>query len=155
MKLRGGHDISLSGRPLGKVEALPDPEVLYLPMYSRRFNFSEVCVEEGQRVHPGQALAKDPVNYSVPLLAPRAGTVRLNAVGDHIVLEDVAQEPEEPYHPDEDLEHVPKDMGSAGMRRYKLLGLGAWQFLHDAHTDELPDPFGVPGWNRSGRAAAC
>ena len=145
MKLRGGHDVSLRGRPSSKVEALPDPEALYLPKYSRRFSFSELCVADGERVHPGQVLAKDPANYSVPLLAPRAGTVRLSAVADHIVLEDVAQESEEPYHPDEDLAHVPKDMGSAGMRRYKLLGLGAWQFLSDAHTGDLPDPFGVPG----------
>ena len=144
MKLRGGYDIHLTGRPASKIGLLPEVEQLQLPLRSRRFEFSEICVEEGQRVHPGQELAKDPANYSVPLLAPRAGTVRLNAAEGHIVLEDVAQEAEEPYHPDEDLEHVPKDMGSAGMRRYKLLGLGAWQFLQDAHPGELPDPFGVP-----------
>ncbi len=144
MKLRGGYDIHLKGRPASKVEVLPETAELHLPLRSRRFSFSEVCVEEGQGVSPGQVLARDPSHYSVPLLAPRAGTVRLGAAEGHVTLVDVAHVAEEPYHPDEDLEHVPRDTGSAGMRRYKLLDLGAWQFLHDAHTGELPDPFGVP-----------
>ena len=33
-------------------------------------------IKEGQQVEPGEILAKDSDNYSVPLLAPRAGTVR-------------------------------------------------------------------------------
>lgn len=144
MKLKGGYSVSLQGRPAGTVETLPEPEVLCLPLQSRRFSFSEICVADGVRVHAGQALARDPLNYSVPLLAPREGTVRLGGAEGHIVLEDVEKTPEEPYHPGEEPEHVPRGMGSAGMQRYKLLTLGAWQFLSDAHTGELPDPFGTP-----------
>jgi len=144
MKPRGGYDVHLKGRPAARVEILPEVEELHLPLASRRFDFSELCVAEGQRVLPGQTVARDPSHHSVPLLAPRAGTVRLGAAEGHVTLVDVAHVAEERYHPHEDLEHVPKDMGSAGMRRYKLLDLGAWQFLHDAHTGELPDPFGVP-----------
>jgi len=144
MKLRGGHNIHLKGRPAATVDVLPEVAELHLPLRSRRFSFSAVCVEDGQPVRPGQALARDPANYSVPLLAPRAGTAQLRAAEGHISLTDVAHVAEEPYHPHEDLAHVPKDIGSAGMRRYKLLELGAWQFLHDAHTGELPDPFGIP-----------
>jgi Na+-transporting NADH:ubiquinone oxidoreductase subunit A len=142
IKLRGGYNVLLAGRPSAQVEVLPEPEVLYLPLRSRRFRFTERCVKEGQRVRPGQPLAKDPGNYWVPLLAPRAGTARLQAVDNHIVLEDITGEDEEPYDPREAAPHVPKGMGSVGMTRYKLLALGAWQFLYDAHTLSLPDPFG-------------
>ena len=144
MALRGGYDILLAGRPSDRVEVLPEPDVLYLPLRSRRFSFADVKVEEGQRVGPGQILAEDPANYCVPLLAPRAGTVRLGAAAGHVVLEDVAQEPEEPYDPREDATHAARDADSAEVRRHKLLALGAWQFLSDAHEKSLPDPFGTP-----------
>jgi len=144
MKLRGGYNVRITGRPSGAVEVLPEPDTLYLPLRSRRFNFSEVCVEEGERLSPGQAIARDPQNYSVPLIAPRAGVARLNAAEGHVVLEDVTKIPEEPYHPSEDIPHVPKGLGSAGMKRHKLLELGAWQFFCDAHSGALPDPFGTP-----------
>jgi Na+-transporting NADH:ubiquinone oxidoreductase subunit A len=144
MKLRGGYNVLLSGRPSGRVEVPPEQEDLYLPLQSRRFTFSELRVEDGEQVYPGQVLAKDPGNYSLPLLAPRAGIARLSAAQNHIKLESVTTGAEEPYHPDEELAHVPKDMGSAGMKRYKLLALGAWQFFHDVHTDMLPDPYGIP-----------
>jgi len=144
MIFRGGYNVRLRGRPSGAVEVLPEPEVLHLPLLSSRFNFSEIAVEEGERVRPGHILAKDFGNHGVPLLAPRAGTVRLGAAEGHITLDEIAREPEEEYHPDEDSLHVPKAVGSAGMKRYKLLDLGAWQFLYDAHTKELPDPFGAP-----------
>jgi Na+-transporting NADH:ubiquinone oxidoreductase subunit A len=144
MKLRGGYSVRLEGRPEGSVEVLPEPEVLHLPLTSGRFSFGELKVVEGDRVYPGRILAEDPACHSVPLLAPRAGTVRLGAAEGHITLEDIAKEPEEPYHPDEDAEHVPKGAGSGGMKRYKLLELGAWQFVRDAHTGELPDPFAAP-----------
>ncbi len=144
MKLRGGYNILLAGKPTREVQVLPEPQVLYLPLQTRRFSFSELSVAEGQRVKPGQVLAKDPGNYSVPLLAPRAGTVKLNAAENRLVLENVAHPEEEPYDPRQDHEHVPRDMGSVGMKRYKLLALGAWQFFHDAHTEELPEPFGTP-----------
>lgn len=144
MKLRGGHNVYLTGRPSSSVEILPEPEELHLPLWSSRFAFTQLLVQEGQRIHAGEVLARDPANFSVPLLAPRGGTVRLTRHENHVTLEDTAKEPEEPYHPDEDAEHVPQDMGSAGMRRLKLLSLGAWQFFYDAHTLELPDPLGTP-----------
>ncbi len=144
MKFAGGYDVLLAGKPSRRVHELADPDVLYLPLTSRRFEFSEIAVKEGQRVRPGQVLARDPEHYSVPLIGPRAGTVRLESVENHIVLEDVTNVPEEPYEPDEDLPHIPKTMGSVGMRRYKLLTLGAWQFVYDAHSGDVPDPFGTP-----------
>ena len=144
MKWKGGYDVGLSGRPAAEVAVLPEPDALHLPLASRRFRFTDICVEEGRRVEPGHVLARDPRSYSVPLLAPRAGTVRLATHPGHITLEDVAREPEEPYHPHEDLAHVPAGLGSAGIKRCKLVELGAWQFLFDAHTGALPDPFGAP-----------
>ena len=73
MRFRGGYDIMLAGKPVERVEVLPEPKVLYLPLRSRRFVFSELCVKDAQRVESGHALARDPENYSVPLLAPRGG----------------------------------------------------------------------------------
>jgi Na(+)-translocating NADH:ubiquinone oxidoreductase A subunit len=140
----GGYNVALQGRPSDQVDVLAEPECLHLPLQSRRFQFDRVAVTEGQEVAPGHVLARDRGNYSVPLLAPRAGTVRLDAVDGHVTLEDVAKVPEEPYHPDQDLDHIRPDLGSAGMKRHKLVELGAWQFLADAYTGELPDPFGVP-----------
>ena len=81
----------VEGKPNGAIQVMPEPQKLYLPLRSRRFVFSEVCVKDGQRVDGGDILAKDLNNYAVPLLAPRAGTVRLRAVENHIVLEDVSQ----------------------------------------------------------------
>ena len=144
MKLHGGYNVLLAGKPSGQIEVLPEPESLYLPLKTPRFEFSEVCVEAGQQVRSGQALAKDPDNYSVPLIAPRSGTVRLGTVEGHIVLEEIARTDEEPYDPLEDELHVPKGIGSVGIKRYKLLALGGWQFFHDAHSRRLPDPFGTP-----------
>lgn len=144
MKLRGGYNISLAGRPSGYVELLPEPETLYLPLRSRRFTFSRTCVEEGQRVQVGHVLARDDENYSVPLLAPREGTVRLEAVEEHIVLEDVAVEHRGPPDPLKDAPHAPDEPPAVADKRDKLLELGAWQFLADAYTGCLPDPHGTP-----------
>jgi len=144
MNLKGGYKIRLQGNPAGMVDSLPEPDKLYIPLFSRRFDFSQVFVEDGQQVHPGQVLAKDPANFNVPLLAPVAGAVRLGALENHIILEDVFRMPEEPYNPDEKLAHAPKRTGSAGMQRLKALELGAWQFFQDAHTGALPDPLGEP-----------
>ncbi len=144
MRFRGGYNILLKGRPDSAIEVMPEPKILCLPLRSRRFTFSEICVKDGQSVSGGDVLANDPNNYAVPLLAPRAGTVRLKAVEDHIVLEDTAQLEEHADIVGEELSHIEQEMGAAGIKRYKLLVLGAWQFFCDAHTGALPDPLGTP-----------
>ena len=144
MKLHGGYNIKLEGRPAGKVELLPEPEVLHLPLWSRRFKFTDVRVQEGEQVVPGEVLARDPENFLVPLLAPRAGTVSLSEVANHVTLKNVTCVAEERYEPAENLPHIPENMGSVGMKRYKLLMLGVWQFFEDAHTGAVPDPYGTP-----------
>jgi Na+-transporting NADH:ubiquinone oxidoreductase subunit A len=123
---------------------VPEPKVLYLPSRSERFAFGDVQVKEGEKVKAGDILAKDPDNHGVPLLAPRAGTVRLSAAENHIVLEDIAQLEEHADMTEEEIQHIEKEMGLAGIKRYKLLTLGAWQFFYDAFTSELPDPLGTP-----------
>lgn len=60
------------------------------------------------------------------------------------MLEQVAAEPEEPYDAREDATHVPKDADPAEVKRRKLVALGAWQFLYDAHDKSLPDPQAAP-----------
>lgn len=144
MRFRGGHNVLLKGRPDSGIKVMPEPKVLYMPLRSERFTFSDIHVKDGQKVNGGDILAKDPNNYSVPMLAPRAGTVRLKAVENHIVIEDVAQLEERPDIIEEDMLHIEKQMGAGGIKRYKLLTLGAWQFFYDAFTGELPDPLGKP-----------
>ncbi|NIA20545.1 MAG: 4Fe-4S dicluster domain-containing protein [Anaerolineaceae bacterium] len=147
MRFGVGYEVVLSGKPSGEVdevELLSEPGELYLPLRSGRFEFSEVLVSEGQSVGPGHCLATAPGQFNVPLLAPRAGTVRLERLAGHVVLEKVRQAAEEPYHADEHSLHIPPDAGSSGMRRHKLLSLGAWQFFQEAHSGRLPNPFAAP-----------
>ncbi|MHC4251218.1 MAG: 4Fe-4S dicluster domain-containing protein [Planctomycetota bacterium] len=129
----------MAGRPSEEVETLAAPGVLHIPLQSRRFNFTQLVVADGRRVRTGQPLAKDLASYSLPLVAPAAGTVQLGAVADHLTLEDVEFEPEEAGVAGGDSRAM-----SEGMRRYKLFALGAWRFARDAHTSALPDPFGMP-----------
>jgi Na+-transporting NADH:ubiquinone oxidoreductase subunit NqrA len=134
----------LGGKPEGVVRAIPEPKVLYLPLHSERFTFSDIRVKDGQEVGGGDVLAKDPDNYAVPLLSPRAGTVRLKDVENYIVLEDIARLEEHADFAEEEMLHIEQEMGVAGIKRYKLLSLGAWQFFYDAFTGALPDPLGTP-----------
>ena len=48
MKLRGGYNVFLKGRPGSQISVMPEPDALYIPLNSKRFVFSEICVEEGQ-----------------------------------------------------------------------------------------------------------
>ena len=128
MKLRGGYDVCLAGRPSEEIETLPAPGVLHIPLRSRRFNFTELAVEEGAEVEAGQVLATDPANHSLPLLAPASGTVRLGAEG-HVTIEGAK---------------AGAGGAAEGSERERLVALGAWRFASDAHTGELPDPGGKP-----------
>ncbi|GAF71753.1 unnamed protein product, partial [marine sediment metagenome] len=144
MKLRGGYNILLQGRPDDVIKALPEPDALYLPLRSQRFVFSELCADDGQQVNAGDVIAKDPNNFALPLLAPRGGTVKLKMAEGHIVLTDVSPPVEKTHVPEKDLPHIVHEMGAAGIKRYKLLSLGAWQFFYDAYTGRLPDPLDTP-----------
>ena len=144
MQFRGGYNILLQGKPDGAVKLMPEPDALHLPLRSRRFVFSDISVKDGQRVNSGDILATDPDNYGVPLLAPRAGVVRLKKDEDQIVLKDIAKLEEHADIDKEELSHIEHEMGAAGIKRYRLLTLGAWQFFYDAHTGALPDPLGTP-----------
>lgn len=133
----------LQGRPDARIEVLPEPEKLVVPLSSRRFNFSEICVQDGQEVNGGDILAQDPDNYNVPLLSSRAGIVRLDPEKRHIVLENISKT-EFAYAAHGDLPHIITQRGDADGNRNKLILLGAWQFISDAYTGKLPDPCGKP-----------
>ena len=144
MRFKGGHNILLKGKPERQIAVMPEPDVLYLPLRSRRFVFSELCVKDAERVNGGDILAKDPKNHGVPLLTPRSGRVRLNEKQGHIVLEEVSIREERADIEEKEMQHIEQKMGAGGIKRYKLLTLGAWQFFYDAYTGELPDPLGTP-----------
>ena len=144
MQFQGGYNVLFQGRPDGVIKPMPEPSVLYLPLRSRRFLFGELHVKDGQHVQGGDVLARDVNNYAVPLLAPRTGRVRLKEKENHIILEDVTKLEEHADIAKEELSHIEQEMGAAGIKRYRLLTLGAWQFFYDAHTGALPDPLGTP-----------
>jgi len=134
----------LHGRPDPTINAMPEPGMLYLPLKSRRFAFSQLAVKDGQQVDAGDVLASDPDNYDVPLLAPRAGRIRLDVAEGHIVIDEITKKQGRPAADEQGIQHVNRKPGDAGAKRLKLLRLGAWQFLHDAYTGALPDPQGTP-----------
>ncbi len=146
MKLRGGYSLFLQGRPESTIKSVPEAKTLRLPPWSRRFRFSDIRVQDGQDVSAGDVLATDPDNYGVPLLAPRAGSVRLGEIDEHIVLEDTVknQDYADINGAMKDIQHVKREFGGAGAKRYKLMMLGAWQFFHEAHSGGLPNPLGTP-----------
>ncbi|MBM4091464.1 MAG: 4Fe-4S dicluster domain-containing protein [Planctomycetes bacterium] len=133
IKLRGGYNIRMTGRPAGRVAALTDPAVLLLPQRSRRLRFNQVLVKNGQDVRCGDVLAVDSTHFDLPLLAPRDGTVRLRVHRGHIAIENPAVGPSR-------VAPVAADESSYDPRRKLLVDLGAWSFLFDAHTDAVPDP---------------
>ena len=143
MKFRSGYNILLEGKPRLEVKLMAEQAQLYLPLQSRRFAFGELCVSDGRSVKAGDALARDTDNYSVPLLAPRGGTVRLRPADDYIMLEKITFSGERTSVPEQQPQHIAQ-MGAEGGKRYRLLELGAWQFFEDAYTGDLPDPFGTP-----------
>ena len=132
MKFKGGYNVLLQGKPedTTKIKRLPEPESLYLPLQSRRFAFGEIHVKNGQNVCAGDTVARDKNNYSLPLLAPRAGVVKLEEAAGHIVLTNLSVQSK--------INITAEENGG------KLLSLGAWQFFYDAYTDELPNPTGSP-----------
>ena len=135
MKFVGGYDIPLVGKPSAETAKLPDPEVLYLPLFSRSFDFTALQVENGDSVTEGQILATDPENYFVPLLAPMNGTVNLDAVENHITLEGLSA-----TAPGSSA----AEQAEAGNDSQKLLRLGVWSFLTELGRGMTPDPSAMP-----------
>lgn len=142
MKLTGGHNVLLEGKPSAEVKELPEPSILHIPLFTERLEFAALCVEDGDQVKQGQVLATDPTNYSVPLLAPRSGKAKVEAASRHITLADVAKEPGE-ADANVELSEAAKKMGSGGEKRQALVSLGSWQYVSDALTGDVPDPFGT------------
>ena len=141
LKRKGGYNIPLAGRPAGQIRAPAEADTLWLPLGSRRFAFTQLAVGNGETVKTGQALATDPANFDVPLLAPRDGTVRLGAVKGHVVLENAQRGP---ARIDARRAETHPAHGDGDAKRRALVRLGAWPFFEDAHTGRLPDPFAAP-----------
>lgn len=136
-KLKGGYDVLLTGRPAAKIEDLPLPSRLLLPLRNGRLNFSDVLVVDGQTVQPGMLVARDPSSRNF-LPAPAAGVVRLGAVADHVVLEAL-----QPGGQPAELE-LPPDLDGRAQKRYRLLARGAWAEVSDALTGSPADPYEEP-----------
>ncbi len=127
----GGYNILLEGAPSNETVTYDAPEVLHLPLFSSRLEFSQLQVEHGQSVTRGQVLATDPVNYSIPLLAPVSGTINLEAVERHITLENLS-------------DTAPDNQGDSavqhGAERQALLQHGVWPALAVLGSGNIPDP---------------
>jgi Na+-transporting NADH:ubiquinone oxidoreductase subunit A len=155
VRCRGGYNIPVAGAPSPDVVTLPVPERLYVPLMTPRFSFDELRVEEGARVTRGDILAVDSSSYSIPLLAPLSGTVRLSEREGHVVLEDLEtpgdhgdpgdlqgegsrERAESPESQDD-----PVVQGN-GISAARLLELGVWQFFADARSRTPVDPAESP-----------
>ncbi len=136
--IAGGYNVPVTGAPSSEVLELPLPDRLLIPLTSRRLEFSELRVKDGQRVQPGQVLAVDHGHYSIPLLAPCAGTVRLDGQEGHIVLDELEVPPQEP----DAGSSAPARIGELppGFSVATLVEMGVWQFLSDARTGAPVDP---------------
>jgi Na+-transporting NADH:ubiquinone oxidoreductase subunit A len=149
--VRGGYNVPVAGAPLPEVRELPASVRLYLPLASRRFGFSDVRVGEGQRVVRGEVLAVDLERFSIPLLAPYGGIVRLGEVEGHIVLDELDTSPGAGVSSGS-VSGGPvagpgggPAAGSTGKPiAERLLTLGAWQYLSDARTGDPVDPLISP-----------
>ncbi len=129
MKFDGGYNVMLEGEPSSGIAPYEKPDVLYLPLFSATLDFSLLRVAHGEAVKKGQVLAEDPVNYSVPLLAPMDGTVNLELAERHIAIENLAaaQDRETAKSGDES-------------QRQTLLRLGVWSSISRVDNGRIPDP---------------
>ncbi len=134
MKFDGGYNVMLEGEPSKGIAPYEKPDKLYLPLFSDQVDFSLLLqVEHGETVNKGHILAKDPVNYSVPLLAPMGGTVNLEVAERHIVLEDL---------------HAAENSAAESVvdedPRQTLVRLGVWSSITRLDNNKIPDPEKVP-----------
>jgi len=144
MKMRGGCTILIQGKPDRHVRNLPAPDAFSIPRKSKRFTFSKICVQDSQDVRRGTVLALDPSSFSVPMLSPCSGTVRLRQNLDHVMIERNASLEKEPDLAEFDFPHASNGADPKAKMRYRLLRQGAWHFLRDVYTTRLPDPAGTP-----------
>jgi len=131
MKFVGGYDLPLEGKPSDVISSHSEPDILYLPLFSRRFDYTALQVENGDSVTQGQILATDPVNFFTPLLAPVSGTVNLDKNERHITLENLSPAQQETSG----IEDVTPDN-----KRQMMMRLGVWSLLTRADTGRMPDP---------------
>jgi Na(+)-translocating NADH:ubiquinone oxidoreductase A subunit len=134
MKFNGGYNVMLEGAPSIGIATYEKPDALHLPLFSDCLDFSLLQVEHGESVKKGQVLAKDPVNYSVPLLAPMDGTINLEIAERHITLENLSS-PEESVSDEADVDDD---------KRQTLLRFGVWSFMTKLDNGRIPDPETVP-----------
>jgi Na+-transporting NADH:ubiquinone oxidoreductase subunit A len=149
LTVRGGYNVPVDGAPSVEVRDLTVPERLYLPLTTPHFRFDELLVAEGQPVARGDRLAIDSERFSVPLLSPVDGAVRLGETTGHVILEvrggtrshdgDAANGAGESSRKASG-QFSGSERGAPGV----LLRLGAWQFFVDARTREPVDPSESP-----------
>ncbi len=144
MKFKGGFNVRLRGEPSHSIKPLPQCNTLELPLTSTRFNFSIVLVKPGELVFPGDRIAIDSDNFSLPLLAPCKGTVNLDLKGKIIALESIQQMDSTAIDIKKDMPERYQSQGVFGETRYTLVRLGAWQLLFDTKNGSVPDPLDKP-----------
>jgi Na(+)-translocating NADH:ubiquinone oxidoreductase A subunit len=135
MKFVGGYDLPLEGRPSVETKKLQEPEVLFLPLFSRSFDYTALQVENGESVTEGQILATDPENYFAPLLAPLNGTVNLDAAENHITLENLSSPAAGSFE---------SETTDSDNKAQQLLQLGVWPFIAELRNGRMPDPATTP-----------
>ncbi len=132
IKFDGGYNVMLEGPPAAGIASYQKPDVLYLPLFSGRLDFSLLQVADGETVQKGQVLARDPVNFSVPLLAPVGGTVNLEGAEQHITLENLSAGP------------TVTPAAADQSERQTLVELGVWSSFARIDNNRVPAPDRAP-----------
>lgn len=142
MRFRGGYNVKISGKPDSEIKSMPAPPKLCIPLNSKRFAFTDIKVQSGDKVSAGAVLAVDPDNFNLPLLSPVDATVELNDDDKCVGLAGFASNPSS--CPNSDHEHVVNKSGTNEQKTKQLIDLGAWEFFYDAFTNRLPNPEIMP-----------
>lgn len=145
LMVRGGYNLELSGRPTGDVDIPAIPAQLRIPLFSRRFTFSDLCVEDGATVQRGDILARDPGNRGGLLLAPRSGSVKLGPE-QHVTL--TLSDSEQPLGTDSTLTGEHTQLHSKDLFPEQIVETlcrhGVWPLLSEAFTGTPAEPGRAP-----------
>ena len=133
MKLKGGYQVPVQGKPAPEIKHLPVNAPLNIPLFSKRFKFTSLKVVTGDDVYCGQIIAEDPSLFSTPLLSPCNGKVDLDTIAEHILIK-----PKDNYTAKHELTQSSESILTA------LLNMGVWPFICNALSGDVVDPSKPP-----------
>lgn len=137
MKLVGGHNFRIAGRPSGIVHSVPLPPVLRVPLERCGVLYNPAATE-GAEVGTGDPLAHaDLDGHAAVLPAPAPGRIAAVNAGECIVLETRNEAELRAGYKAFQPQRI-----DASRARTALLERGIWPFIWSSATGETPSPAG-------------